>query len=36
MVRSVATKEEVPDEMLPLYDVEFRQKIIESRKKTGK
>ena len=32
LVRSVDSMQDVPDEMLPLYDDKFRQRILESRK----
>ena len=33
LIKNIATKEDVPDEMLPLFDKEFRKKILESRQK---
>ena len=35
LIKSIATKEEVPDAMLPLYDKSFQQRILESRKHPG-
>ncbi len=36
LVKDIATQADVPDEMLPLYDPEFRERIIQNRKKAGK
>ena len=33
MIKNIATKEDVPDEMLPLYDKDFRQRIMTERHK---
>ena len=33
LIKNIASKEDVPEEMLPLYDKDFRQKIMESRQK---
>lgn len=35
LVKDIAWKKEVPEEMLPLYDEDFRNKIIEARKAAG-
>lgn len=35
LIKNIATKEDVPDEMLPLFDKDFRKKILESRRTTA-
>jgi hypothetical protein len=36
LVKDIAWKKEVPDEMLPFYDEDFRRKILEARKAAAK
>jgi hypothetical protein len=36
LVKEIAWKHEVPEEMLPLYDEDFRKKIVEARRAKGR